>query len=41
MEKIVKLDEHMKDTLDLILDTVDEIKITPIQLKELVEKMKQ
>jgi hypothetical protein len=40
MEKIVKLDDHMRDTFDLILDTVNEFQITPSHLKEMVEKIK-
>jgi Asp-tRNA(Asn)/Glu-tRNA(Gln) amidotransferase B subunit len=32
MEKIVKLDDSMKDVVNMILDTVDEFKPTPLQL---------
>jgi hypothetical protein len=40
MEKIVKLDDHMRDTFDFILDAVNEFQITPSHLKEMVEKIK-
>ena len=32
MEKIVKLDDSMKDVVNMILDTVNEFKPTPLQL---------
>jgi hypothetical protein len=32
MEKIVKLDDQMRDTFDLILDTVNDFQFTPMHL---------
>jgi hypothetical protein len=37
MEKIVKYDDDMKESVSCFLDAVDENKISPLQLNELVE----
>ena len=40
MEKIVKYDDNMKESVNFFLDAVDEFKFSPIQLKKFVEQMK-
>ncbi len=39
MDKVMKMDDPMKDTMFVLIDTVDQLKMDPEHLMKIIEKI--